>query len=333
MDSVRGTALLQFGELVGQYGASARDYLAPHHIPMDVIGDYEKKLSYKRMVQMFEGVAHAMNMPGFGLELATRQGSRLLGPLHHLARSSATVGDGLDAVIRYMRVYSPSIHATLEHEKPSRRTLLRFENNLPNSLEIPQIIEKSVLQGCLLVSELLGAPYRPQVVLFRHNPLASLAQYWRYFACPVLFGQDFNAVAMAPEDLDKPCAHHDPILHSVVRFYLDAHLDSTPNLAAEVDRQIRAFLPLQRANLEQVAQALGMNSRTLQRRLADAGLDFGQQLDRMRRHLAQQLLAGSALTISQIAKELGYRCATSFCRAHQRWFDMTPQEHRLRSRT
>ncbi|WP_235979009.1 AraC family transcriptional regulator [Zestomonas carbonaria] len=316
--------------MVARHGSSVRDYLAPHNISPDVVGDYEKKLSYKSLAQIFQGASHAMGMPHFGMELATRQGLKLLGPLHYLAQSAATVGDGMEAVLRYMRFYSPSILYNLERRSASQSALLCFENNLPSSLETPQIIEKSVLQGCLLVSELLGSACSPKVVLLRHGPQSDMAQYARYFACPVLFNRDVNAVVLNLKDLEQACVHHDPMLHSITRFYLDAHCAPDSGLHAEVNRQIRILLPKQRCNLEQVALALDMNARTLQRRLDSAGLDFEHQLDLLRRQLAEQLLCGSSLNVTQIASELGYRGITSFCRAHKRWFGMAPLEHRKR---
>lgn len=69
MDSIRGTALLQFGELLAQRGASLHDQFAPHRISLDVVGDYEKTLSYKSLVQIFEGTANALQMPELGLGL------------------------------------------------------------------------------------------------------------------------------------------------------------------------------------------------------------------------------------------------------------------------
>ncbi|MDN6858874.1 AraC family transcriptional regulator ligand-binding domain-containing protein [Pseudomonas sp. CAN2814] len=326
MDSVRGTALLQFGELLAERGASLRSQLSPHHIDLNVVGNYERKFSYRSLVQIFEGSAHALGMPELGLELASRQQSSLLGPLQHLAQTAATAGEGLAAVVRYMRVYSPSILFHLERRNDS--TLLCFDNALPCIEDIPQIVEKSLLHGRLLIAELLGAPVQLASVLLRHQPQAELAVYRRYFGCPVLFGQEHNALAIHQRDLQRPCVRHDPVLHGIVRFYLEAHTGTDEKLGFEVERHIHALLPKQRCSLEQVAQLLDLHPRTLQRRLASDGLDFEEHVDRIRRQRAEQLLGQSDLPINQIALELGYRRTTSFCRAHHRWFGIAPIEHR-----
>lgn len=326
MDTIRGTAFLQFGELLSEHGASLRAHLAPHRIGMDVVGDYEKKFSYRSLVQIFEGSARALHMPHLGLELATRQKSTLLGPLQHLAQTAATAGEGLAAVVRYMCVYSPSILFRLER-RPAY-ALLCFDNPLPCILEIPQIVEKSLLHGKLLMAELLGDCFRPAQVLLRHQPQTDLATYRRYFGCEVLFGQAQNALAISQRDMQRPCARHDAMLHAIVKFYLEAHSDVDEKLGFEVERHIHALLPKQRCNLEQIAQILDLHPRTLQRRLANDGIDFEGRVEDIRRGQAEQLLGQTSLTVTQIARQLGYRSTSSFCRAHQRWFGITPLEHR-----
>ncbi|WP_394558574.1 AraC family transcriptional regulator ligand-binding domain-containing protein [Aquipseudomonas alcaligenes] len=326
MDTIRGTAFLQFGELLAERGVSIRSQLSPHRIGMDVVGDYEKKFSYKSLAQIFEGSAHVLGMPELGLELATRQRSTLLGPLQHLARTAPTAGEGLVAVVRYMRVYSPSILFHLERRADA--TLLCFDNALPCIEEIPQIVEKSLLHGRLLMTELLGKPLKPKAVLLRHQPQAGIEMYRRYFGCPVIFGQEYNALSISQKDMQRPCGKHDAMLHSIVKFYLEAHANPDEKLAFEVERHIQALLPKQRCSLEQIAKILGLHPRTLQRRLANDGFDFEDHVDDIRRQRAEQLLEHSNLNVEQIALELGYRRATSFYRAHQRWFGIPPIEHR-----
>ncbi|WIE48282.1 AraC family transcriptional regulator [Pseudomonas sp. GM17] len=327
MDSVRGTAFLQYGELLAVRGASMREYLTPHHIDLGVVGNYERTCSYKSLVHIFEGSAHALHMPEFGMELASRQRTTLLGPLHYLAQSAPTVGDALVAVIRYMHVYSQSIHFSLERRHG--QALLCFKNALGCNLVTPQIVEKSVLQGSLLIAELLSGPFQPKTVLFRHLPQASQAIYQSYFNCPVLFSQEHNVLVLHAEDLQRPCVQFDPVLHDIMRFYLEANCSANRSLHDQVAQKIQMLLPRQRCSLDQVAVTLGLNPRTLQRHLAEDGIEFEQLVDRTRRQQARQLLTNTALSVAQIAQELGYRRTTSFCRAHLRWFACTPLEHRL----
>jgi AraC-like DNA-binding protein len=326
MDSIRGSALLQFDQLLAEHGAQQQDFLAPLQIGLDVVGNYGKTLPYINLVQLFEGSAHALSLPRFGLELALRQGSTLVGPLRHLANSAPTIGHALVAVIRYMRHYSPAIHFRLEHR--AGQGLLYFDNGLPGSEQTPQVVEKSMMGARLLIGELRGTPLRPRAVTFRHLALGEATGYLRYFDCPVLFDQPHNCLVLAADVLREACVRQDAALHAIVRHYLEDQAVPCDSLRAQVERKIQMLLPSQRCTLEQVALALELNPRTLQRRLAGEGIDFEDYLDGMRQRQAQQMLRSTGLSVGQIAGELGYRRTTSFCRAHLRWFDMTPLEHR-----
>ena len=326
MDSIRGSALLQFDQLLAEHGAQQQDFLAPLQIGLDVVGNYGKTLPYINLVQLFEGSAHALSLPRFGLELALRQGSTLVGPLRHLANSAPTIGHALVAVIRYMRHYSPAIHFRLEHR--AGQGLLYFDNGLPGSEQTPQVVEKSMMGARLLIGELRGTPLRPRAVTFRHLALGEATGYLRYFDCPVLFDQPHNCLVLAADVLQEACVRQDAALHAIVRHYLEDQAVPCDSLHAQVERKIQMLLPSQRCTLEQVALALELNPRTLQRRLASEGIDFEDYLDGMRQRQAQQMLRSTGLSVGQIAGELGYRRTTSFCRAHLRWFDMTPLEHR-----
>lgn len=326
MDRIRGSALLQYDQLLAEHGAVQQDFLAPLQIGQEVAGNYAKTLPYLSLVRLFEGSAHALSLPRFGLELAIRQGSTLVGPLQHLAKSAPTVGHALIAVIRYMRHYSPAIHFRLEHR--AGQALLYFDNGLPCSEQAPQIIEKSVMGAKLLIGELRGVPLRPRAVTFRHAAQGDASGYGRYFDCPVLFGQTHNCLVMPADILQEASVSHDSTLHAIVRHFLENQAVPCDKLRAQVERKIQMLLPSQRCTLEQVALALNFNARTLQRRLASEGIDFEDYLDGLRRRQAQQMLRTTTLSVGQIAGELGYRRTTSFCRAHLRWFDMTPLEHR-----
>ncbi|WP_296285166.1 helix-turn-helix domain-containing protein [Pseudomonas sp.] len=56
-------------------------------------------------------------------------------------------------------------------------------------------------------------------------------------------------------------------------------------------------------------------------------MDFEDRVNQIRQQQASQLMRDTRLTVAQISLEQGYRRTTSFCRAHHRWFGMTPMEH------
>jgi AraC-like DNA-binding protein len=78
----------------------------------------------------------------------------------------------------------------------------------------------------------------------------------------------------------------------------------------------------------EIANALGLSTRTLQRRLAIAGKSFGVVLDEVRRACAEVLLADREQDLAEIAYKLGYSEHSAFTRAAIRWFDAPPSRKR-----
>ncbi|MBB5202858.1 AraC-like DNA-binding protein [Inhella inkyongensis] len=101
-------------------------------------------------------------------------------------------------------------------------------------------------------------------------------------------------------------------------------------LVGAVRAQIAERLAQDGARVGQVAAALQLSPRTLQRRLAEAGSSFQQLLDATRRELAMQYLRNPAISLTETAFLLGYAEQSGFNHAFRAWFDCTPQQWRAR---
>ena len=100
--------------------------------------------------------------------------------------------------------------------------------------------------------------------------------------------------------------------------------------AKELRRLVVQMLPGGHPSLGRAARALGMSTRTLQRRLAEAGLCYSVLLDQARFERARCLLENPGERLCDIAAALGYADAGSFTRAFERWAGMSPSKYRKR---
>ena len=80
--------------------------------------------------------------------------------------------------------------------------------------------------------------------------------------------------------------------------------------------------------LAEVAEAIGLGVRALQRHLAKQGAAFSKVIKRARRQHASELLVQDNLSILQIAHALGYSDPSNFCRAFQKWTGQSPKRCR-----
>jgi len=121
-----------------------------------------------------------------------------------------------------------------------------------------------------------------------------------------------------------------PIASSALA-YIDAYAERALSDAPAIDdivgvvaAEVRGRLAGGPPTVAEVASALGLSMRTLQRRLAIAGRSFEVVLDEVRRARAEALMADAGRDLAQIAYELGYSDRSTFTRAAIRWFGVPP---------
>ncbi len=95
-----------------------------------------------------------------------------------------------------------------------------------------------------------------------------------------------------------------------------------------IELAIQGECPRRQLCLEEVAQALGISPRSLQRYLSQQGTSFSHILQRIRRDSALKLLEQDNFSVSEIAQMLGYNDPSNFCRAFQRWTGQSPARWR-----
>jgi AraC-like DNA-binding protein len=85
--------------------------------------------------------------------------------------------------------------------------------------------------------------------------------------------------------------------------------------------------------IERVAWEVGISRRTLQRRLATAGMSYSSLVNRIRYMLAAKSLEDHSVSISSIATAVGFANHSGFSRAFHRWAGVTPRQYRAEGRT
>jgi AraC-like DNA-binding protein len=99
-----------------------------------------------------------------------------------------------------------------------------------------------------------------------------------------------------------------------------------------VCKQIQQKLTGRRPAVDDIARAMHMSSRTLQRRLQDAGSSYQRVLEEARHQLARRYLHNSVLELNEAAYLLGYEDSNSFVRAFRTWEGVPPARWREQQR-
>jgi len=96
---------------------------------------------------------------------------------------------------------------------------------------------------------------------------------------------------------------------------------------------VERLLPEGYPSLQKTVKELGSSPRTLQCRLREPGVGYGQLVLRCRLARARRLLADSTMRVGEIAAKLGYADPSSFNRFFLREAGMTPLAYRARARS
>jgi AraC-like DNA-binding protein len=174
---------------------------------------------------------------------------------------------------------------------------------------------------------LLGNYWKPHRVLFSHAAPPDLQLHRRIFKCKLVFDSEYNGFVCAAADLDYPSSAANPALAR----YAEQLLQSLPkaqdrSTGMEVREAIYVLLPMGRANVEQIAQKLGVNVRTLQRQLEDEGQTFSELINSVRRELAVRYVQSGQHSLGHVAELLGYSTQTSFTRWFKAEFGVAPTQ-------
>lgn len=99
---------------------------------------------------------------------------------------------------------------------------------------------------------------------------------------------------------------------------------SKPKFRRDVEKVVEPLLAEGEANMDRVAQQMGLSRQTLYRRLKAEGVTFEQLLDELRHRLALKLLREQHMAVKQAAWRLGFSDPAAFSRAFKRWTGTAP---------
>ena len=324
---LRAASLSNYAEVAAQVGLDAGAMLRRHDIDRRVLSDPDARLSGAKVVSLLETSAAESGCETFGLRMAETRQLADIGALSLLITHQAALRDALMALVQYRQLLNPLLMVTLEE---AGEIVLIHEQLLidwPGSMRQSYDLAVGVLYR--LVRAVLGARWRALAVNFSHAAPDDLTVHRRMFGPICEFGADFNGLTCSRRDLDAPNPKADPMLAQFAERYLRTLPNAdAPSLSQEIQKAIYLLLPVGQATIGKVAGSVGMNERTLQRRLDAEGSDFSRILNDVRRELTTRYLTNPGLPMSRVAGLVGYSRQSSFSRWFAEEFAMSPSAWR-----
>ena len=327
---VSGSTFQKLEEL----GVSAAAVLRRAGLPQGCSKEPRVLLKTEELFALWRAIGEVSTNPAIGLQLGSETRTERFHPVGLAALSSENYGTAIDQMARYKQLTCPE---EILQEKDDQEWTIQFRWLLADEVEPPVLIECAfawVLSTARVGTGTRLSPLRLEFV----QPRAHVKTIERHFGCSVTCGAPRNAIVFHAADAERPFVTRNAELLGLLAPQFEEELkqeNNDENFVERVRMAIQQRLTGRRPTVEDVADALHISSRTLQRRLQEEGSSFQRVLDEARHLLARRYLNNSVLELNEAAYLLGYEDGNSFVRAFRTWEGIPParwrEKHRARA--
>lgn len=312
---MRSAALNSYPSVARAVGLDPLEMLRRVALDASCLRDPDVLIPADKFYALMEVSARAANVNDFGLRLAQTRRLSNLGVIGLLIREEPTVRDALNALAAHIHLQNEGLFINVEEVDKIATIVVE----LSSAAVVPtrQTIELAVGVVHQALWELRGAAWTPVRVCFAHSAPAKLLMHHRMFGPGVEFEHNFNGIVCAVSDLDSEVPRADPVNGRYLRQYFEV-MSAVPK--ATTSRRVRQLvwllLPGGRCSIEEVADRLNMNRRTVHRHLLKAGETFSSIVQGVRIEVASRAVRRGNQPLCEVADLLGFSSLSGFCR----WF-------------
>ncbi|MCU0669269.1 MAG: AraC family transcriptional regulator [Myxococcota bacterium] len=319
-------AILPLLEYLESEGFDLSAVLDRAGVPRSALEDVRIRLPQAKFELLWQAAIEASGDPALALRVSTLVKPSTLGVIGYLAAASESGRNAVELVKGLIPLFLEDFECELECSSEVAFLRLRAGGETPAS----RFMTEYVIGLAITMSRALGATRSdPLEVRFSHAPPVYADEYQRILRLPVRFeaGEDGVLFPIAMLDTSNPSADA-PLRQLLERHAADqlARIMSSAPLPERLRAAILSMLPLGNLTAESAAAHFGMSSRTLRRRLREAGTSYQELLDDVRAELARRYLARERRGIDEVAHLLGFSEPSAFTKAFRRWTGQTPAD-------
>lgn len=302
-----------------QRGLDPQHFLQGLDFSIEDLKRPEFRLSYTKASEAIWRVISTLEDPNLGLTIGKQHHIMSWGLVGLGAMACPTLKEAITFGLEHQEAAGCllSLHAKQEDRMLSIVASVKFAD-----VSIEHILVDATFAALAQAGRVItGHPFQPHLVELVSRQIASVDRYRDIFQCPVLFGCMENKLVL---DLDKLSDKISSANSAVMKMASAALLRERTNSSSAVfSRQFvepairdKLQMPPSPADL---AAAMGLNERTLRRKLAQEGTSYCSILDLLRRARALELLLLGRRPTMEVAAALGFSDVRSLGRAFKRW--------------
>jgi AraC-like DNA-binding protein len=292
-------------------------------LPQSLFDQTRVLVTTEELFALWRAIGEVSADPAIGLKLGIETKTERFHPSAIAALCTPNFGAAIDHMARYKQLTCPE---EMLQETNNEEWSIRFRWLLAVDSE-PKILTECCFAWLVTIARHgSGTPLSPLRVEFV-QPRSHIKAIERHFGCPVVCDAPLNAIVFRASDAQCAFVTRNAELLDMLAPQFEKELKQSNDqdgFMPLVRRAIQERLTGHRPAVEDVARSLHMSSRTLQRRLQDAGSSYQRVLDEARHQMARYYLGNSVLELNEAAYLLGYEDAKSFVRAFRTWEGIPP---------
>jgi len=298
-------------------------------IPLEAVSTPHCMLPMRQGYRLMETAARYAGDESFGSRVGMDLRLYELGELGQAIQQAPTLFDAGRVVMSAIRDSEPGSQCWIERDAQEAwfcyRPIERFDRG---GAQAEQFDLEALLQFIRLVG---GEDWQPRRARVSKVTSEGLARTRNFEGVELKQHATMTAIAFPSEFLSETVSRGSEAPSEWNRGTGHSSTESVLLVADAVRvtlESLSEFQPL--PTLKATAGHLGMNTRGLQRTLADEGTSYREITERILFRRAVSLLKKPAPSIKTIASELGYSSPSSFVRAFKRIANITPMAYRNR---
>ena len=290
--------------------------------------DNNARYSVQQMQQLWRAAVELTNDPLFGIKVAGYWHPTTFHALGYSWMASGSLKEAMERAVRYSKIVSDLVILFFDNANGAYKLGIGVQAN--DYSPIPESVDAAAAVFVHMTRLVYGDEINPILVTLPRAKPKTAKEFSEFFNAPIEYDARETALFFIQDQVEKPLPTGNvELAHAndkIVKDYL-SHLDKT-HIAMQVKSKIVDLLSSGMVTEQEMANALNMSLRSLQRKLREEGTSYKEILEDTRRDLANKYIQNSRLSISEISFLLGFSEISNFSRAFKRWNGRAPSEVR-----
>jgi AraC-like DNA-binding protein len=296
--------------------------------PQD-LDNHEMKVSLESNIAIMEALLHITGDKNMGLHLGEQATPPIIGPAGHLQYSASDVLSAFKKIIQLTRTFTALYDFSFEEDNHEIRLYFEpvqlWDDISPETAR--HGVDISFAAAVNFIKVLSGRSTYPLKVSYKYPAVSDVSEHERIFKCRPVFNRSRSCITFEKSGLQLLVLGHNPQLNSAMEMMLYEKIKESQEgtrFSVKVKEVMLNNYQSDFPQLESIALALNITTRTLQRKLQKEDTSYRELTDAVKFELASALLRRGELTVSEISYRLGYSDPATFGKAFKQWSGMSP---------